>query len=120
MLFPHVYNTSVLASHLSGVYRKSLHGVVCCEPEVCCPARCEGEGCHLGMPEVEESRRGVVEPLWVRDPRDREGGSWGGEKRSSCCRFSGVTFARGSVDGDMLGRRDCTTCTAQGSLGCRN
>ena len=65
------------------------------------------------MPEVEESRRGVVEPLWVREPRDREGGSWGGEKRSSCCRFSGATFARGSVDGDMLGRRDCARCAHQ-------
>ncbi len=50
----------------------------------------------------------------MRDPRDREGGSWGGEKRSCCCgRFSGVTLARGSVDGDMLGRRDCTICTHQ-------
>ena len=67
-------------------------------------------GPHRGMPELEESRRGVVDPRWVREPRDREGGSWGGEKRS------GVTFARGSVDGDMLGRRDCTRCFNSGQL----
>lgn len=61
------------------------------------------------MPVVVESLRGVVEPLWVRDPRDLSGGSCGGEKRSCCCcRFSGVTpFARGSEAGDMLGRRNC-------------
>ena len=70
------------------------------------------------MPEVEESLRGVVDPLWVRDPRDTEGGSWGGEKRSCCCgRFSGVTLARGSVDGDMLGRRDCTKYIHRISIG---
>ena len=61
------------------------------------------------MPVVMESLRGVVEPLWVRDPRDMSGGSCGGEKRSCCCcRFSGASpVARGSDAGDMLGRRGC-------------
>ena len=60
------------------------------------------------MPVVVESLRGVVEPLWVRDPHDMSGGSCGGEKRSCCCRFSGASpFARGSEAGDMLGRRNC-------------
>ena len=66
----------------------------------------KGKGCAcLGMP-VEESRRGVVEPLCVRDPRSEEGGSCGGLKREGCCccRLSVLTFTRGSVDGDMLGR----------------
>ena len=57
-----------------------------------------------------ESRRGVVEPLCVRDPRSEEGGSCGGLNREGsccCCRLSGLTCTRGSVDGDMLGRRGC-------------
>ena len=65
---------------------------------------------NLGMP-VEESRRGVVEPLCVRDPRSEEGGSCGGLKREGsccCCKLSGLTFTRGSVEGDMLGCRGCT------------
>ena len=72
-----------------------------------------GRNAYLGMP-VEESRRGVVEPLCVRDPRSEEGGSCGGLRREGsccCCRLSGVTFTRGSVDGDMLGRRGCTNRT---------
>lgn len=61
---------------------------------------------HLGMPE-EDSRRGVVEPRCVTDPRSAAGPSAGGRSPGS-----GGTAAARSRDcaGDRLGMRECT-CT---------